>query len=1008
MRVKPSAAGTVCGERIRSLTPASVPRMTQAPEQLLLGGDLVSPILDDLNERQRLAVTHGEGPLLVLAGAGTGKTSVLARRIAWLIATKQARPSQILALTFTDKAAAEMEERVDLLVPYGYSDVTLSTFHAFGLSLLSEYALVLGLPGEPRVIDEAESLVLLREHLYQLPLERLRPLADPTRHLQALLTAASRARDEAVSPVEYQAYAEELARHARDEAAREEAADQAEIAAFYRAYLELLEMRALCDYGQLVWLALRLLEEHPRVRRQVAERYRYILVDEFQDTNVAQFRLLNALCEGHANLTVVGDDDQSIYHFRGAAYSNLSGFAERYPGAANIVLVDNYRSTQPILDAAHRLIRHNDPDRLEARIGVDKRLRARPERRLGPPPELQHFDTASSEAEFIARRIRESVENGRPLSDHAVLARTHRSVRPVLQALAYHGLPFRYAGNRGLYDADEVRVCLYFLRALADPGDSTALFHVAGSEVYRAPAVDLSRLAGTARRRNRSLLEIVEAALAAGNSGEEELSPEGTEALGRCLRDLAALRQLSLSRPTGEVLYRFLQRSGWLERLSGSGEAADERKVQNLSRLFEVVRDFSVLAPEDRVAHFVGHVELLREAGDNPAEAEPDEDQDAVAVLTVHRAKGLEFPIVFLVDLAEGRFPTQRRGVALGFPDALLREGLPLGDSHLEEERRLFYVGMTRARERLVLSASRDAGAHRTQKLSRFVLEALDLPVAPAGARKSSPLEALARHAPEALSPEADLAPIPDDEPLSLSQEQVDDYGTCPAKYRYAHVLRVPLLPHHGVVYGLAIHNAIRTYYRHVLNGWPVSVDDVLAAFAASWRSEGFLTREHEESRLAAGQEALRRFTEREIRAGTRPQAVERDFRIRVGCDLVRGRFDRIDLRPEGPVVVDFKSSDVRESEQAERRARDSLQLRIYALAYREQFQTQPVAAELHFVETGLVGRISVDRRTFRVAEDAIRDAAAGIRRREFAPTPSYTACRECAFRDICPARYGG
>src|SRR5262249_29646686 len=300
-----------------------------------------------------------------------------------------------------------------------------------------------------------------------------------------------------------------------DEADREEAALHAEAASFYGVYLDLLARYGLCDYGQLQWLALRLLEDHARVRREIAGRYRYVLVDEVQDTNLAQFRPRSALVRDHRSLTVVGDDDQSIYRFRGAAYSNLGHFVEQYPEAERVVLVKNYRSTQPLLDAAHRLVRHNDPDRLEARIGVDKRLVARGEAQVGPPPEFQWFDTSSSEAEFVAGRIRASVEGGeRPFGDHAVLARTHAGARAVLQALAYRGIPFRYAGNRGLYDADEVRACVHLLTAVADPDSSSALYHLAASEAYGVPAFDLARLSGQAHRAHRSLREIAERELA--------------------------------------------------------------------------------------------------------------------------------------------------------------------------------------------------------------------------------------------------------------------------------------------------------------------------------------------------------------------------------------------------------------------------------------------------------------------------------------------------------------
>jgi DNA helicase-2/ATP-dependent DNA helicase PcrA len=267
----------------------------------------------------------------------------------------------------------------------------------------------------------------------------------------------------------------------------------------------------------------------------------------------------------------------------------------------------------------------------------------------------------------------------------------------------------------------------------------------------------------------------------------------------------------------------------------------------------------------------------------------------------------------------------------------------------------------------------------------------------------------VARHAPDARAPEVTAAmPMRADETLSLSQEQVADYLTCPLKYTFVHVLRVPLLPHHGVMYGQAVHQAIHTYYRQVLAGWPVTEDDLLAAFAASWRSEGFLTREHEEARFAAGQETLRRFFAREQAERTRPAAVEREFRFTLGNDRVQGRFDRVDLRREGPVIVDFKTTDVRDAESAEQRARDSLQLRIYALAYAEAFGERPAAAELLFVDSGLVGRLPVTDAVLAQARADIGEAAAGIRLGAFAARPSYRGCQQCAFRTVCPDRFGG
>ncbi|MFQ5894144.1 MAG: ATP-dependent helicase, partial [Nitrospinota bacterium] len=311
-----------------------------------------------------------------------------------------------------------------------------------------------------RLLGEAEQVIFLREHLFALPLEGYRPLGDPTRHLQALVAFFSRCRDEDVSPEEYRAYAEELqsrsAAHPEDEALAEAARRADELARTYAAFSKLKAEAGCIDFGDQVALALDLLRTHPAARQAYQERFRYILVDEFQDTNYAQFELVKLLAARHHNVTVVGDDDQSIYKFRGAAISNILGFVDHYPEATTVVLTDNYRSFQPLLDGAYRLIRHNDPDRLEVRQGVDKRIVAR--RGDGPAIRHHHFDTLESESGFVARTIAEAVASGeRRWRDFAILVRSNNDADPFIRDLNMQGIPHRFSGNRGLYRRPEVR-----------------------------------------------------------------------------------------------------------------------------------------------------------------------------------------------------------------------------------------------------------------------------------------------------------------------------------------------------------------------------------------------------------------------------------------------------------------------------------------------------------------------------------------------------------------------
>jgi DNA helicase II / ATP-dependent DNA helicase PcrA len=953
-------------------------------------------ILEGLNAPQAAAVTHETGPLLIIAGAGTGKTTVITRRIAYLIATRAARPSEILALTFTDKAAAEMEERVDTLVPYGYADVQIATFHAFGDRLIKENALELGLTPDFRVLTRAEQIIFLRDHLFEFPLKHYRPLGDPTRHLHAILTQFSRLKDEDVGPDEYLAHAEELLAAAADDESRLEAEQHLELARTYAQYQTLMARLGQIDFGDQIVEALRLFRTRPHILRRYQGRYRYILVDEFQDTNYAQFELVKLLAARHRNVAVVGDDDQAIFRFRGASMSNILDFDRTYPDARQVVLQENRRSPQAVLDAAYRLIQHNNPDRLEVAQKIDKRLVSTVG--MGEAPRHLPFDTVSTESDQVAELIREEHERGRPYRDFAVLVRANNDADHYLRALNMRGIPWTFSGNAGLYGRPEVRLLIAFLRSVVYTDDSISLHYLASSDVYQVPIVDLTNCATYANRRNRHLFDVLHDVPA-----ELAVSDEGRLAIARLVTDLTRYMELGREHPTGEVLYQFLVDSGLMTRYA-KAPAELEQEVQNVSKFFTRVKDAARVLKYDNVREFVSHLDALMDAGDDPAVAEADTETPAVHVVTVHKSKGLEWPIVFMVDCVQNKFPSTRRSDPLEIPPELIKDLLPTGDFHEQEERRLFYVGMTRAKERLYLTSAEDMGGKRKWKVSQFVLEALDLPKDAARPFRAQAIEELRRQAPAPELAGLGLAPIPDEEPLAVSHRQVDDYQTCPLKYQFIHILRIPLRQHHSVVYGNALHKAVEFYLRRRAAGNYTSLEDFLLAFDNAWRNEGFLTREHEEQRKRGGIAALTRFYHEEEASGQKPTDVEREFGFTLGLDRVRGRFDRVDETPDGLVIVDYKSSDITDQKKADQRAKESLQLKIYALAQHAMTGRLPARVELRFLESGLVGRHTPIDADLVKAREAIAEAARGIRRREFEATPEYQACRYCPYNQICPS----
>jgi DNA helicase II / ATP-dependent DNA helicase PcrA len=976
-------------------------------------------ILDGLNERQRDAVTHDDGPLLIVAGAGTGKTTVITRRIAWLIAQRRARPEEILALTFTDKAAAEMEERVDTLVPYGYADVEISTFHAFGDRILREHALEIGLKPDFLVLNRAEQTIFFHDRLFELPLSHYRPLGNPTRHLQALITLISRCKDEDISPEEYQAYAGRLAQEAAAapdyEEARERAAQQRELAATYAKHQEMMARDGCVDFGDQIVLVLKLLRARSYVLGAYQRRFKYLLVDEFQDTNHAQFELVKLLAARHANVTVVGDEDQAIYRFRGAAISNILGFLDVYREARQIVLTENYRSTQEILDTAYRLIVNNNPDRLEVRSGISKRLRA--VAGPGQPPVSRCYETATQEADAVATMIRDKVAEGAwRYDDVAILVRTNGDADQFLRSLNLRGIPWTFSGNAGLYGRPEIRLLISFLRSVAHVDESVSLHYLASSDLYQVPIVDLTRCATYAQRRHVALFDVFRRA---GEIAElrDEIGEDGHVAIRRLVADLTRYMELGRERQTGEILYQFVVDSGWLTRMSKAATVRDEAEVQNIRRFFDRVRDASRALRYDNVAEFVKHLDALIEAGDDPAVAEADVETPAVRVLTVHKAKGLEFPVVFLVNLVQDKFPSRRRRDALELPLELTKDVLPGGDHHQHEERRLFYVGMTRARRELYLTSARDYGGNRERKVSQFVLEALDLPKDAARPFKAQPVEEIEHSAPPALVNAPVLPPLGPDDELIVSHKQIDDYQTCPLKYKYVNILRMPIRRHHAVAFGAIVHKAVEYYLLRRAVGNYTPLEELLSAYERAWAgedilrdrpgshepAEGFLSREHEEARKAAGREALRRFWHQEEADGLKPTWVEKEFGFTLGPDRVRGRYDRVDEDLLGAVIIDYKTSDVTRQQEADRRVAGNLQLKVYALAWREMTGSLPQRVELRFIDSNVVGRHTPTDDDIDEAITAVKTAAAGIRARRFEATPSWGACRSCAYNQICP-----
>ena len=647
--------------------------------------------------RQSSAKSTYGATTLVVAGPGTGKTTFITREIQKLL-KRGVPPEKILALTFTEKAAEEMLEKLDQAMPLGYEPPWILTFHSFGDRILRQEGLEIGLDPGYKILSEPEAWLLLRRNLYDLPLNYYRPLGNPTKFLSALLELFSRAKDEEVTPQDYLRWVSREKQKAKNREAREEARRQLELAQTYAAYQKLLLKNSYLDFGDLIFWTLKLFRTRPSVLRRYQSQFAYIFVDEFQDTNTAQFSLLQLLAPPRrsARLTVVGDDDQAIYKWRGASVSNILEFKRTYPQAQVKVLRTSYRLTDALAQASYRVIRNNNPDRLEAKFKeISKKLKVL---KSGPTPCLLYARSAEEEAELVLRQIVELVNTeGKSFSDFAILARANAHLDPFIAALKRHELPFQIVGNRGLFEQEEVAALLAVLRVIKDPTDNLSWYKVLNIPALKiSPAQALGFLAA-AQKESVPLVEVLR---------REKL---------KILDLVMELAESAFRVSPSHLLFDFVRQSGYVRSFEAPPTLANQLKIENISLFFQKIQQFEAEARNPTVPELVDYLDLLIEAGESPAQAVV-EDVDTINLMTVHAAKGLEFPVVFLVSLAADRFPTRPRSAALELPEHFVKEfrylsrgrkGLPADAlakvGHQQEERRLFYVGATRASERLFL-----------------------------------------------------------------------------------------------------------------------------------------------------------------------------------------------------------------------------------------------------------------------------------------------------------------
>lgn len=922
-------------------------------------------LIDGLNPAQQEAVLHSTGPVLVIAGAGTGKTKVITNRIAYLIQSGQALPEEILALTFTDKAAQEMQDRVDELLPYGVVETNIMTFHALGGMLLRDYALDLQINLKARLASPVQQHILLHDTLENMEeLQYFRPAHNPTMYTEAILRYISRLKDEGIGPEDLRGQIADLPDAAKD------LFDQVkyqELADVYGHYERRKLAEGFLDFGDQLMLPYVLLSKKQHILEQIQKQYKFILVDEFQDTNTIQAKLLYLLSKKHQNLMVVGDDDQSIYRFRGAELDNILSFHDFFPSAKQIVLIENYRSTQQIIDASYELIQHNNPARLETKLQIDKRLHAQSQ---GRAVAIEELGDIRSEIDRVVQLVLEGASRY-GASSVAVLTRNNQQAETIIRALQQKAVPVATQIARNLLLQPIVRQCIDFLCVLHDETDSAALYRFLLSPRVAADAEVIISLSAEAKREHKSLAQRI-----------RECGSEVAYVYAQ-LERIQAYRQRVREISVGELLYEFVTSDGYLERLIARAEddAHSARDIQSLARFFNLISELEAVEGMQSSHDLWLHI---REMYDLEVLTDPDESEqiEGVHVLTAHRSKGLEFDRVVLFDLVEGTFPATRKGESLYLPQQMsLDKGVSIGQVHLSEERRLFYVAVTRAKQELFVTYSCNHGGKRLKKPSRFLLEAFGYDIQPKASRKVELSTAMIHQFDGSVTEPGKLTFPEKDGWLTLTPNQINDYLTNPQYFYVRHVLRFPEKQSHRMVYGTSIHAALEVYLRQRMQGKKVSFEELLLVLRDSWSHNGFVSLRHEQERMQAAEDTLRKTWQSLEATDLQIVDVERAFQV----DFeeykvrVRGRYDLILQNQNGIEIRDFKTSSVNDQKAAQNRVRDSVPMQIYALAWSMEQPEKPLSLiSLHFVDSGIVA--TRDKLNHVKTRARIQEVAEGIR----------------------------
>jgi DNA helicase-2/ATP-dependent DNA helicase PcrA len=991
----------------------------------------IEDIFACLNLQQKEAVMEIDNPLLIIAGAGSGKTLTVASKIAYLI-QQGAKPENILALAFNQKAAEELKVRVMGMVKTS-EDLSISTFHSFCNQVIQDNILNTKLNANFKVITDTAQLVYLTKNINRFGIEHLEFNHEPYTLAEEMRKFISKCKDEAISPDDIQLYIEKQEKTSLDEETREDLNNLKDILKIYRAYEDYKLQNNMIDFGDMLCTVYNLLKNKPSVLRNYQEKFKFVIVDEFQDTNYIQLQIVYLIVSKHGHITVVGDDDQSIYRFRGAYLTNVAEFKKMFPNCVEKALEHNYRSTKKIVTVANNLI-ENSPERTIKRLFTNN-----PD---GEKVEVVETPTESSQANYVLEEAKELLKKY-PLQDIAVLCRRRATAEPIIKAFRKQRIRFNFVGETGFFQEPIIKDVSAYLSIISNPLESNAqIVRILNRQNFGIKQIDICKFSCYADQNELSLYETFD------HINEIDVDKFKFLQVKQTLADMLGSKKRLR---TLDLIHTLL-----FEREFYKYEIAlkNDRNIQFLNQFYEFAEEFDSIYPNNDIEDFTDYLSFAS----NFEIEEKNLEEQAVVISTIHGVKGMQYPVVIIPDVIERRLPTTYQKDKFAIPKELLKgiqSKFEEKELHIQEERRLFYVAITRAKEKLIVTYAKRYGENKTDsKPSRFLSEidyqnneniafnqvdSQEIPTESTTIEDETQTRLMrqvisnlttnkfkeaiqdvllyAKSTDNNLNIKTELIEKitePDystlehcqEQPVTVTEDHVFSvsqfvgYKKCPRLYQYRHVMKIPEKPRYYFDFGSTLHSIAEQLTRMQKDGADINEAVALDLLAKFWDPKGYKSKIDEKRDFDEAKVILRVFLGEQAKSTTEIVDIERWFETSIGDVKLRGRIDRIDKDGSGFTVVDYKTS---KKAPSLNELKKDMQMLVYALAVKEIYpEGNPLKVGNWFLRSNEKVFFEPEKQAIDAMQAEIVDMAAKIKAASFEPKKGTWECTQCDYKCLC------